>query len=151
MKKRTQYILAAGIIALSVASLVSQVDASWSRQKPRKKSVGKKEGSSFSISGIYTGEIGERVRHDGKTYWVTEDTMIYVVGSGFKERGIYVTDAHVLMYGDRKKGVPIIRTVLVRSREVPLSAHYTKPIVPAGTIPSEVNPKVGELSEDTPQ
>lgn len=151
MKKRTQSILAAGIIILTVASFASQADASWVKRKSGKKTTRKKTSSSFCISGIYTGAIEERIRHDGKTYWVSDDTMIYVIGSGFKERGIYISDSYVLIHGDRKKGVPIVRTVLVRSRDVPISSYYTDPVIPADAIPSEVNPDVGKLSEDTPQ
>jgi len=151
MKKRPLYIFTAALAVIMTLSLAMEADASWVKRKSREKSAGKKSGGTFSVSGIYTGSIDERMRYGGKNFWLTDDTMIYVLGSGFKERGIYVTDAHVMIYGDRKRGVPTIRTVLVRFRDAPISAHYTDPVVPAGAIPSDVNPSVGELSRDTPQ
>ncbi len=151
MKNRTQYILASVLVGLFAVLLATESDASWNNQKSRRKSSSKKAGGSFCVSGIYTGKIDKRIYHDGTTYRIADDTMIYVVGSGFKERGIYVSKASVLMQGERKAGLPIVRTLLVRSAEASHSTYFTDPKIPTGAIPSEVNQNVGELAEDNPQ
>jgi hypothetical protein len=111
-----------------------------------------KASSQFSVSGPLTGDLSGYVTVGGKKVFITRTTAVRRIGGGKIEPGASVANAYVYVTGTVRRGIPTASLVLVGSS----SGLGEQSLARLNKndkygIPSDSNPDVGELKENTPE
>lgn len=70
---------------------------------------------SFAISTEFSGYLGGGpLVVDGVVYQIDPEASVYVIGRGGATIDLMVSNASIFIAGDRKDGVPMVRSIIVR-------------------------------------
>ena len=148
MLKHIKFGLILAASAIIATAMVGESEALFGRKaknkKPKKHSVAPE---TFSMSGRYAGRLAGGIKVSGKDIYVSENTLIYVIGEGFSRGSVFVTKSYPLYVGGMQKdGARVASFIIIKPSELRRSSLHRASA--KDWKPSASDPSVGVFDED---
>ncbi len=154
MTRRLLHIFAPTLLILFLCGLISQTaagDDPLQLPRDKKSGISLKRTGRFSISGSFSGRLDGFIKVGGQKILITEKTSIFQLGKGRLKRGTRIQKSSLFVAGATKKRIPTASFVIVRPDDF---GEYDLIDLRDGDryrIPSDSDPRVGELAPKVPQ
>jgi hypothetical protein len=151
MKKQLLGVLstvAATAVVLVLTAHSSAVIDEFTRNNDETQNSSRAEGRFFTVSGMYTGTIDQKMNIGGEEIWLADDTVVWLVGEGTGGLGMSVINRMVSVSGKVIQGIPTARQVFVRPSPVSARPTFVSAADRGKRVPSESDNDVGELAAD---
>lgn len=138
-----------GLILAGFLTIVTVTDtqAFWKNDKQRIRKSNAAQENTFSVSGVFTGSLEGQIVVGKRKVSLTDKTSIYVIGEGTHDDNPFVSGASVYVGGVMKNGARQAAFVVVRTTRPTLTTRGGQVQDASHSIPSAVNPNVGQWVE----